>query len=221
MPIRKGRDPAGTMGEFINTLLEYVHDNWIKALTGAFIMAVGWFFGRRKAQADWKKKEFLDRLNVSLTSILNGRLLIRTVLEKRCDEVFLNSVAAENVVHQARNTTPDDPLLPLPKDDYWFYLNSVLNEIAEKFSIGQVQRDAGLPVRSFNYLMCLTCECDGPVRTRKIRAMLVRKDTLLNLPEKQPALERAHHITRWKTLQCLAKAHTETPHRFLEVEICL
>ena len=55
-------------------------------------------------------------------------LLIRTLLEKSCEEIFLNKVAVETIVAAARKTTERNPLLPLPKEDYWYYLNAVLNE---------------------------------------------------------------------------------------------
>jgi hypothetical protein len=209
------------MKELIDTLVGHASDHWVKIATAAAFMLIGWFFGKRRAKANWAKKEFLDRLNVSLNVIENGKLLIRTILEKRCEDVFLNSVAAETVVQASRQTTADDPLLPLPKDDYWYYLNAVLNEIAEKFAEGQIRRDMGLPVQKTVYVMCLTSESAGPLKTRKVRAMVVRKSLLEKLPAEPPAVESPHHVTRWETLKKLAAAYQTTPHRFLEMEICV
>ena len=209
------------MEELIETLFEHLEEHWVKFVTAGLFMGVGWFFGKRRARSEWAKKEFLDRLNVSLTSIENGTLRIRTIIEKSCQDVFLNSVAAEAINAAARKTTEENPILPLENEDYWYYLNAVLNEIAEKFAEGQLRRDLGLPVEVGTYLICLTCERAGAVRTQKVRAMLVRKSLLSNLPEKTPGFESPTHSTRWDTLQFLAKSYRTAPHQFLEVELCL
>lgn len=213
------------MDQFLEAITEWLQDNWIKFLTGLFIMAIGWFFGQRRAQANWKKKEFLDRLNVSLNSMEQNStektLLIRTVLEKSCKDVFLNDVAVAAIREASGKTSETDPTLPLPEAEYWYYLNSVLNEVAEQFSEGQLRRDMGLPVSVGRYQICLTSECAGELKTRKVRAMLIQTSLLDSLPEEQPKLESPHHITRWHTLQKLATLKKSQPYRFLEVEICL
>ena len=71
------------LDQVLQTLREYLIDHAAKLLTGLFLMALGWFFGRWRARADWKKQEFLDRLNFSLNMIENGTLKIRTLSEKR------------------------------------------------------------------------------------------------------------------------------------------
>ena len=127
----------------LTPILDFLRDYWTEIVPVVLSAIVGWWFGKRRAKRAWQKREFLDRLNVSLTTIADGKLLIRTLMEKRCDEVFLNSVAAETVVSKANETTLDDPLLPLAKEDYWFYLNAVLNELSEKFADGALRRDLG------------------------------------------------------------------------------
>lgn len=69
------------------------------------------------------------------------------------------------------------------------------------------------------YLICLTNECDGEVRTRKVRAMVIRKDSLMNLPKEQPGFESPTHAIRWKTLQQMQKAYAADPTNFIEAEI--
>ena len=125
------------------------------------------------------------------------------------------------VVEAAQKTTPQDATLPLSKEDYWYYLNSVLNEVAEKFATGVVRRDMGLETKSVPYLICLTNECAGDVRTRKVRAMLIQKSLLGKLPEKCPKLESTSHTTRWETLERLAVEWRKNPWKFLEMEIVL
>lgn len=206
--------------QFFAAISDFIHDNWMKVLTGFVLMGLGWFFGKRKARADWRKREFFHRLNVSLNLLQPGEpLQIRTIIEKSCDEVFLNVVASEAVAAAARKTRPDNPLLPLPQADYWQYLNAVLNEIAEKFAVGEIRRDLGLPVTRGKYLICLTCECAGEMRTRKVRAMVIQKKHLENFPAVQPKLEHASHITRWETLKILSEQYKKAPWQFIDLEL--
>lgn len=203
----------------VDTLVEQLHDHAAKIVTAAVLMAVGWFFGRRRAEAAWRKREFLDRLNVSLNSIEGGVLKIRTLSEKRCEDVFLNVSASDQVMAMARKTTLQDPLLPISKDDAWFFLNAVLNDLSEQFAAGYLRRDQGIAISVATYLVCLTCECAGNVRTRKVRAMVIRKELLLALPESPPQLVQSNHSTRWETLRILQAQYALNPWRFIEVEL--
>lgn len=207
------------MQQLFESILNQIRDHGIKFLSAAAFTVVGWLIGRWRAAQSWKKREFFNRLNISLNSIRDGRLLIRTVLEKTCEDVFLNKVAVERLLKAALLTTTENPFIPVAKDDRWFYLNAVLNELSETFAEGLFRREAGKPHDCLRYLICLTNECDGDVKTRKIRAMVIRKDNLLNLPKEQPALESPSHSIRWKTLQQMQKAYAADPTNFIEAEI--
>lgn len=203
------------------SVLQLLKDHGIKLLVSLATLAVGAWWGRRRALRQWQRREFLGRINVSLNTFDNGRLLIRTLLEDELENVFLNSAAVQQVLEAAKRTTESDSILPVPKDDCWYYHNFVLNEISERFAQGAVRRDMGLAVTCRRYLICLTCEAAGDMRTRKVRAMVIQKETLFNLPDQLPDLESASHKTRHATLKQLAEAYKTRPERFLEVEICV
>lgn len=209
------------MDQFFKVLSDYITEHWLKVVTATVFIIAGWVIGQRRLKRQWEKKEFLDRINISLNSIVDGKLLIRTLVEKKAEDIFLNSVAAKQIIAAAADTTAEDPIIPLPKEEYWYYLNSVLNEISERFALGLMKRDIGVEVKSETYLVCLTNECDGDLRTRKIRAMVVLKKLLTKLPKESPTFENPHHLRRWKTLQQLAVSYGKEPHRFLEMEICV
>lgn len=194
-------------------------EHWLEASVGFVFMAIGLWWGRRRAQKAFRKRQFFERLNISLNSIVDDTLQIRTLSEKTSSEVFLNTVAVEKLLKAAAKTTVEDPLIPFDSDDHWFYLNSVLNEVSEQFADGFLQREAGQPTETVSFVICLTNECDGNLRTRKIRAMVVRRDLLENLPEKCPQLEQDHHDTRWKTLTIMARRWKENPIQFKELEL--
>ena len=121
----------------------------------------------------------------------------------------------------ARSTTAENPLLPIPEHERWFYLNSVLNDLSEQFAEGLLKRDMRGTVSTANYLIAITCESAGEMRTRKIRAMVIQKETLLNLPVEMPKLESPLHSIRWKTLQFLAVEYQKNASQFLEVELAV
>jgi len=209
------------MNEIVNSLLSYLRGNWPELVWIVLAAGIAAYLAARRARSRWRKRDFLNRLNVSLTSIEGGKMRIRTILEMDCERIFLNSSAAKTIVSLAKRTTANDPILPIPEDDCWYYLNAVLNEISERFPIGQVKRDLGLPVETGQYLLCLTREKAGPVRTQKVRAMLIGKSLLTDLPEEEPQYESPSHATRWRTLHQLAEQYAKNPHRFIEMEICL
>ena len=198
-----------------------VQEHWPKAAAALASLVIGSWWGRRRARREWAQKRFLDRINFSLNILRDGRLQIRTLAEMNCRDVFLNDVAVEQLLACAAKTTADDPVIPIKGDDRWYFLNSVLNEVSERFSTGFLKRDMGLPVTTAPYLVCLTYENSGPLRTRKIRAMIVRKDVLLNLPTDDPQLEMPHHSQRVLTLRAMRASYGRDPSNFLEVEVSL
>lgn len=224
--------------QLFHTLSDYLKDHAVKILTGLVFMGIGWFIGFRRAKANWKKREFYDRLNVSLNYIDDGTLVLRTLSEKPCEDVFLNTAASDAVQKAARRTTAVDPLLPISKEDYWYYLNSVLNDLSEQFAVGAMRKEQGQTVRAEKYVVCLTSEAAGEIRMRKVRAMVIRKSLLLNLPGEPPqprTLKDAPHVpplappkftssnhsTRWETLKFMAAEYQRNPWRFIEVEFCV
>jgi len=209
------------MADLLRLFLEFLREHWHQLLISIVSIVFGAWVGKRRAKRDWARKEFLDRINFSLNSVVDGTLNIRTLIEKNTSEVFLNKVATELISSAAGRTGADSALLSLPKEERWFLLNAVLNELSEKFSEGFLRRDLQLPVRSAIYLVCLTYESAGDLKTRKIRVMIVRKDFLTALPAEPPRFERPHHKTRWQTLHQLAASYAADPDQFLEVELAL
>ena len=207
------------MPPFLEHLRQLMMEHGVKLLSAAAFTLAGWLIGRWRAARSWKNREFFNRLNVSLNCVQDGKLLIRTVLEKTCEDILLNKVAVERLLQAAQQTTKEDPLIPIPAEDRWFYLNAILNELSETFAEGLFRREAGLPFRAERYVICLTNECDGEVKTRKIRAMVIRRDTLVSLSAEPPTLERPSHAIRWKTLQAMQKRLTTDLESFIEAEI--
>ena len=195
----------------------------VSVLTSLAAFVFGRYYGRWKARREWESKEFLNRVIISLNIFSDGTLKIRTVLERSIEEVFLNPIAIEKIQAAVKLCTPDNPILPIPKDDRWYLLNFVLNSVAEHFIAGQLKLDAGQPVTVLRYALFLTCEVVGDERIRKVRAMLVRRDVLDDFPyaETMPKLENPWHEDRIKTLRRAAAMLKAEPDNFLMLETCV
>jgi hypothetical protein len=195
----------------------------VAAITSTLTFFAGRWWGRYKAGRQWRTKEFMDRLTVSLNIFADGYLKIRTVLERSLEEVFLNRLAVDKVEAAAKKTTVDNPLLPITKDDRWYLLNFVLNAVAEHFVAGNIRQDAGVPVKVVRYALFLTCEQVGDERIRKVRAMLVRREVLEEFPyrDAMPQLENPWHDVRVKTLRAAADLFKTDPDYFLTLEVCV
>lgn len=59
----------------------------------------------------------------------------------------------------------------------------------------------------------------GERGTPKVRAMVVRKDLLVDLPAQPLVFESPHHSVRWTTLLQLRKAYASETSNFIEAEI--
>ena len=120
----------------VEWLIDLVRDHWPSLVFWVVGIGIGAWWGRLRARRQWQKKEYLDRLNISLNMITDGTLRIRTVLEKNLLDVLLNRVAVQKVMDAAQLATEANPILPLAKEDAWYLLNGVLNEISERFAVG-------------------------------------------------------------------------------------
>lgn len=189
--------------------------------TTALSFVVGRWWGRYQAGKQWQQKQFLGRVIVSLNSITDGWLKIRTVFERSLEEVFLNPVAIGKVRAASLKTTSDNAILPIAKEDRWYILNFILNAVAERFCDGVVGYDAGRPLTPVTYCLFLTCEVLGEDRIRKVRAMLIREEHLLSFPypDENPHLEQVWHSDRVATLRKAAEVYRTEPDHFLKLEV--
>lgn len=204
-----------------------VEEHWPSVVGGAFFLVLGRTWGRRKAMKEWRRREFKHRLMVSLSSIHAGQdevatLAIRTLFETDLKEVFQNDAAVHRVVKAAADTSDDEPIVMLDPQDRWHLLKAVLNAIAERYSVGALACDMGVPVVSRTYVACLTRERSEVVKTDKVRAMVVRKDHLLSGRFDRPLrLESDSHAARIHTLRRMRELYQQESDLFLDLVISL
>lgn len=186
-------------------------------------LIAGNLLGRWQSWREWSSRSFMERVTVSLNFIENDELKIRTLLERTSTEVFRNPEMIRTIT-RASQTNDQHPILDLPEEEYWYYLNAVLNVISERFAEGFVRQEAGMAVQANTYLMFLTSETSGPVRQRKIRTMLIREDLLLQAKTLTPEFKNEFHANRWASLGMVAEEWERTEkksHRIREIALCV
>ena len=208
----------------LDTLRDIVAEQWPGIAGAAATFVIGRWWGRRRARRDFAKKEFRDRFNFSLNRLDGDTLRIRTLRECNVEDVWFNSVMRDRLRAVADETTAQDPILPFTDDERWHFLNVVLNEVSEMFAAGAVRADLGAPEARDDYVICLTNEKDGDMRTWKVRAMVIRKSSLertltMSAEGATPQFESPHHATRWRTLQVIAKRYQAHPDQMMTMEI--
>jgi len=92
----------------------------------------------------------------------------------------------------------------------------VLNELSEQFAAGFLAMSMGLPTRSEQFVLGLTCEKDPDVRINKIRVMIAAESLLKSVGQLDGIeFEREHHCIRLKTLVAMAQIYQDEKRRHL------
>ncbi len=211
------------MIDFLRTVFV---DHWPSVVGAIATFVIGRWWGSFRASRELAEKEFRGRFNISLNSLNDNTLRIRTLRECNIADVWFNKAMQKRIRALADRTTPDDAILPFEDSERWLYLNAVLNEVSEMFAQGTIRRDLGDATTTAKYVIALTNEKDGEMRTWKIRAMVVRPEVLNEVEQLMnqgatPDLESEHHITRCRTLASIASRYRSQPQQFLTMEIAV
>lgn len=206
----------------LDMVVSFAQQHWTEVGSSIASLIIGALLGRWRGWLRFARRAFFDRITVSLNFVEDGQLVIRTLIERAGAEVFRNSEMLRIVMRAARNGK--GALLDLPADDYWYYLNSVLNAVSEHFAEGYVRQEAGLGAAPQTYLLFLTCEREGRVRQQKVRAMLIRESLLLQTDSVRPHFHNEFHESRWNTLKTVrdewVSSGGQTP-RIRKISICV
>lgn len=196
----------------------------VGALSSALVL-----FGQQRvalhlAQRKMDRLNFLDRINVSLNLVIDGKLKIRTVFERSLEEVVHNRHVREELQDAAlKASVSSDPIVRVSDDHSWFVLNCVLNSIAERFSSGTFREQRGLPVERENFAFWITCEPATHRRERKIRVFMMEEKLLRKFPfaDDMPELESEKHQDRVHALRRSCEVFQSEPNLFSHIEICV
>ncbi|OUM58422.1 hypothetical protein PIROE2DRAFT_16311 [Piromyces sp. E2] len=207
------------MGDFLESI-------WEELLIGLLTFIIGYYWGQWRGVKAWNRKEFKDKINISLNTINQidkhrYKLQIRTLLEQDLNSIIKNEKVKSIIKKAINKTRPGKPLLIFDEGDAWFILNAILNQIAFQFSNGALKKDLGMEVASEWYTFCLTYEKEENLLTQKIRVILIKRDRLENFPEDDShfILESFTHDIRVQTLRILKQELREHPYCFMDIEL--
>lgn len=208
------------MDEILEALKKAFLEHAFAVVGSALFFVIGTQFGKWWGYWQWRSRKFNNRVNFSLNIIDGTTLRLRTLREDTVAEVFHHPSAIDLLLAASKKTTEQDPLLPLPKDEAWYVLNSVLNSASEQFADGYVYRDMGLPIYTERYLVALTYEKGEQLRQQKFRALFLKVSDVPKL-DQVTDYESPIHQMRLATLRQIIRAATERPHLVRELELTL
>eukprot|EP00301_Raphidiophrys_heterophryoidea_P025747 c8709_g1_i1.p1 GENE.c8709_g1_i1~~c8709_g1_i1.p1 ORF type:complete len:363 (+),score=92.43 c8709_g1_i1:87-1175(+) len=174
----------------------------LTTLGWAMLFVVTSFVAWNKAQLRLKYRMVEKAVNLSLNSLRNGHLCMRTINEVDIDSIFVDNPGAVSLVlAAARRTTPEQPFLTLPNDNAWFITNSVVNAMSAAVSpVGYFYADANMPYRSEWYRLAITFEKES-LKGRKLRVIAASEALLYRINSMPtPNFENEFHKYRWEIL---------------------
>jgi hypothetical protein len=188
---------------------------------GGLLLGVIAGFALWRARKQRRRWRYRRQLEFSLTGLRDNCLRIRTLGEVDCQSLFLEMPAVKKLWRRANATTIDNPLPQLDTDDYLVYLRAVGDYLSGWFAQGHLRLDQGLPVHAADYVVGLAFEMGESARSKQLRAIIVSRELLEQLPAQSPIFEHESQRPRWHTLQAMAKAYRENPLRLTVVEVVL
>ncbi len=188
---------------------------WLVKYVGAIGLAVTWigiglvYWRRRHA---WTSKQFQDQINFSLNYVLGGELVMRTLLETKTANVWLNDFGIKKLLVAAQKTTLDQPFIELAdQQDMDFVNRAVKNALSERFGSTFVAQSLGKPVTTGTFLFGITYERYEDMRTLKFRVLIVEEKALLAMFDGSANVRVANNImqARFGTLRALHQRHLQ------------
>jgi hypothetical protein len=135
-----------------------------------------------KRRAAWMRKQFLNQVNFSLNYVTGDTLAMRTLVEHKAQDVWLNEYGVNKVFAAAGKTTVENPFIVLEdQTDQDFINRAVLNVLSEKFADAFLGAALGMPVRHAGFCFAITCERYSEIRTLKLRVLIMEEAVLVNL----------------------------------------
>ena len=198
----------------------FLLEHWDLVLLVVTWAGIGLVAVRRRR--DWRRKQFTQQVNFSLsyleTDPASGqdRLTLRTLLELKAAEVWLNEYGVGKVRRAAARTTLAEPFLRIePSADMELVKHAVLNVLSERYSDAFLAQALGLEVRMRTFLFGLTWERYGEIKTHKLRVIVVRPSDLEALFGPQQKAQRLSfavesHRFRLSTLEQMYRLHSSS-----------
>jgi hypothetical protein len=106
------------------------------------------------------------------------------------------------------------------EDDYKATYGPLISLVSEKCNNDNaIDVALGRPMEEHRFVIALTFEKLNNRRARHLRAMVMREETLRNLPKECPRVDFEEHKTRFRTLQAIARQYAASPECFGIVKV--
>lgn len=173
----------------------------------------------QRQRASWRARDFSDKVNVALYSFRGSTkgkdpplLVVRTLSEKRLDDIVTNEHGRSELVEAAKRHLCSPQymgLVHMEKPSAKLWRNILLDAVSEQFAAGALQRDLGVPgVVCARYGLGLW---SSRLRSTKLRVVLMSEASLqqavkLAAGGSQPVYEHEGHRELFPLVLRLADA---------------
>lgn len=147
---------------------------FVSAVTGFALFVRQWL--------EWSRATFESRINISLNTVADGVLRIRTLYEGDVKDAVLSPYARRLLKKAARKTTLDEPSLSFANwNDAWMVYNGIVNTISGLYAAEILAAAIRRETDEEKFLIDITWERDADVQIQKLRVILVQLSTLRTL----------------------------------------
>lgn len=195
-------------------ILELLHEfrqHW--SVVALIVTWVGFAVVYVKRRAAWMRKQFLNQVNFSLNYVSNDTLAMRTLVEHKAQDVWLNEYGVNKVFAAAQKTTLEHPFIVMDdQTDQDFINRAVLNVLSEKFADAFLAAALGAPVKQTAFCFAITFERYSEIRTLKLRVLIIEEAVLERLFGPDGTAEKLQLTTvfykaRMQTLKAMYAMH--------------
>jgi flagellar biosynthesis GTPase FlhF len=157
----------------------------------------------------WKRRQFMTRMNFSINYVRNGRLRVRTLTEKPTEEVlYCNTVAVDRLTRAAMRCNAGEPFITMETSDESRLVHRAIdNDLSAMSATGYFYDQCQLPVVRKPFIFGIANEPGFALL--KVRVIVIAEDQLRNLPPTMPELETPYHLHRWESLKVMKRRYFE------------
>ena len=195
---------------------------FLKPYFAVIALAVTWggfAFAWWRRREQWRRKEFLGRVNVSL-NLFGDTLSMRTLLEVETTAVWPNAHGVRLLNAAAARTSPADPFIRLAAPADRDYLHrAIKNALSELCPTAFIAAALGEKVRTGVFLFAVTCERYPEIRTIKLRVLLVEQNALRETARTHGLEPGDQRDRRRAALRCELNPLLPRPHGFFAHQV--
>lgn len=203
-----------TLGALLGISAEILEAS--SALLGIIVAGFSATFGFPLAMLLYRKRQFLDHITYSCNTLLceddTYTLQIRTPEVLPVSDLLpVNTVFSLKLLLAIRRCTSDNPFIIMSDRDMDVLQPCIINGLSRIFAEGIMANAQGRVVEKTIFLIAITFEKYGAIRSRKIRVMIATANQLQQISKQEfrgaVRFEEEHHSDRMRTLYAMAERY--------------